>query len=142
MKELRSEIALAARPERVWEVLTAFEAYPSWNPFIKSISGRAAVGAELEVRIEPPGGRAMTFRPKVLKAEPGRELTWLGRFLLPGIFDGEHSFQIEPSAEGGSRFVQRERFRGVLVPLFRGTLRKTQDGFVAMNEALKQRVQG
>jgi hypothetical protein len=142
VKELRTEVEIAAPPERVWEVLTDFDAYPSWNPFIRSITGRPALGAELAVRIEPPGGRAMTFRPKVLKADPQRRLTWLGRFLLPRILDGEHSFEIEPSTDGGSSFVQRERFRGLLVPLFGATLRKTEDGFVAMNEALKRRAEG
>lgn len=106
MKELRTEIAIAARPERVWEVLTDFDAYPSWNPLITSIAGRPSPGAELNVRIEPPGARAMNFRPKVVKAEPQRRLTWLGRFLLPGIFDGRHSFEIEPSGDGDSRFVR------------------------------------
>ena len=141
MRELRAEIAIAAPPERVWEVLTDFDAYPSWNPFIKSIAGRLVVGSELEVRIEPPGGRGMNFRPKVLKAEPQRRLTWLGRFLLPGLVDGEHSFEIEPSGDAGSRFVQRERFSGVLVPLLGATLRKTEEGFGAMNQALKERAE-
>jgi hypothetical protein len=105
MKELRTEIAIAAAPERVWEVLTDFDSYPSWNPFIRSVTGRPAAGTQLEVRIEPPGGRSMTFRPTVLAAEPPRELSWLGRVLLPGVLDGEHSFHIEPSGDGGSRFV-------------------------------------
>lgn len=77
----------------------------------------------------------------MLKAEPERELRWLGRVLLPGIFDGEHSFRIEPAGEGRVRFVQAERFSGVLVPLFGKTLEKTKAGFIAMNEALKERAE-
>ena len=141
VKELRTEIAIAAPPERVWDVLTDFDAYPTWNPFITSIAGRPEVGTELEVRIEPPGRRAMTFRPTVLAAEPQRRLAWLGRVLLPRVFDGEHSFEIEPSGDGGSRFTQRERFSGLLVPLLGATLRKTEQGFVAMNRALKERAE-
>jgi hypothetical protein len=141
MKELRKDIPIAAPPERVWEVLTDFESYPSWNPFIRGVTGRPATGTELEVRIHPPGGRPMTFRPTVLTADAPRELRWLGRVVLPGVFDGEHIFQIEPSGDGGSRFVQRERFRGLLVPLFGATLRKTEAGFAAMNDALKRRAE-
>lgn len=122
-------------------MLTDFESYPSWNPFIQSIAGRPDEGEKLEVRIAPPGRRAMRFRPTVLKAEAPRELRWLGRVLLPGLFDGEHIFQIEPSGDGGSRFIQRERFTGVLVPLLGGMLPKTEQGFAAMNEALKQRTE-
>jgi hypothetical protein len=138
--ELTETIDINASPERVWAVLTAFDAYPEWNPFIRRISGTPTQGSKLEVRIEPPGGRGMTFKPTVLAAEPERELRWLGRVLLPGILDGEHSLRIEPVGEGHVRFVQSERFSGALAPLFGKTLGRTKRGFAAMNEALKRRV--
>ena len=140
-RELSTEIEIAAPAARVWELLTDFAAYPDWNPFLRSVAGRAAVGEKLEVRIQPPGGRAMTFKPTVLAAEPERELRWLGRLLAPGVFDGEHSFRIEPLADDRVRFTQAERFTGALVSLFGGTLEKTEHGFVEMNEALKRRAE-
>ena len=140
MRELRREIEIDASPERVWAVVTDFAAYPEWNPFIRSISGELHEGAKLEVRIEPPGARATTFRPTVRAVEPSRELRWLGR-MLPGLFDGEHSLRIEPLDGGRSRFVQSERFSGLLVGLFKGTLTKTEVGFEQMNAALKARVE-
>jgi hypothetical protein len=141
MRELRTSIEIDATPERVWEILTDFDSYPDWNPFIRSARGKAEAGAKLENRLEPPGGRAMTFKPTVLVAEPARELRWLGRLLLTGVFDGEHIFRIEPLEGGRTRFVQAERFSGVLVPLFGKTLERTRRGFEAMNEALKQRAE-
>lgn len=138
---LEATIDIGATPERVWAVLTDFGSYPDWNPFIKRIAGTPEVGAKLEVRIHPPGGRAMTFRPTVRAAEPTRELRWLGRLLVPGVLDGEHGFRLEPLAEGGVRFVQSERFSGALVPLFGRTLRQTEAGFAQMNAALKQRAE-
>lgn len=139
MKELRREVEIAAPAERVWSVLVDFDAYPDWNPFIRSIHGTCEPGARLTVRIEPPGARGMTFKPTVLRVEPPRELAWLGRVVVPGVFDGEHRFTIEQLDGGRSRLVQSERFRGVLVPLFGRTLTATEHGFDAMNEALKQR---
>jgi hypothetical protein len=141
MKEITSAIEIEATPQRVWEILTDFDAYPAWNPFIRRASGRPEPGAKLEVRIEPPGGRGMTFKPTVLAAEPDRELRWLGHLLLPKIFDGEHSFRIEPVGEGRVRFVQAERFTGALVPLFGKTLEQTRRGFEQMNQALKDRAE-
>jgi hypothetical protein len=141
MRELRAATDIQATSERVWEILTDFPAYPEWNPFIQSIEGQADPGSTLEVRIAPPGGKARTFKPTVLVAEPGRELRWLGRVLAPGIFDGEHSLRIEPIGESRVHFVQAERFQGLLVPLFAATLDKTARGFTAMNEALKQRAE-
>jgi hypothetical protein len=141
MRELRSEIDIAAPPERVWAVLTKFEAYPEWNPFMRSVVGSCETGSRLTVRIEPPGARGMTFEPTILSAEPRRELRWLGRLLVPGLFDGEHRLSIEPLNGGGARFVQSERFSGLLVGLFAKTLAATQRGFEQMNVALKRRVE-
>jgi hypothetical protein len=139
MKELHSEIEIDAPAERVWHLLTDFASYPQWNPFIRRISGEPTRGERLEARIEPPGGRGMTFKPKVLKAEPNRELRWLGRLLVPGLFDGEHSFTIQSLEENRVRFVQREAFKGLLVPLFARSLEtNTQRGFEEMNRALKE----
>lgn len=142
MKELHSEIEIAASAERVWELLTDFASYPQWNPFIRSISGEPTPGERLEARIEPPGGQGMTFKPKVLNAEPNRELRWLGHLLVPGLFDGEHSFTIQPLEENRVRFIQREAFKGLLVPLFARSLdTNTQRGFEEMNRALKERAE-
>ena len=111
MREFRREIEIDAPPERVWAVVTDFAAYPDWNPFIRRISGELHEGAKLEVRIEPPGARATTFKPTVRAVEANRELRWLGRLLLPGIFDGEHSLRIEPLDGGRSRFVHVGAFQ-------------------------------
>lgn len=139
--ELRHEIEIDASPADVWAVLADTGAYPEWNPFVRELTGELREGAKLEARIAPPGGRAMTFKPTVLAAEEGHELRWLGRFLVRGLFDGEHRFEIEPLGDGRTRFVQSERFSGVLVGLFKTTLEKTQLGFQQMNAALKRRVE-
>ena len=140
-RELRHEIEIDAPPAAVWAVLTDTGAYPDWNPFVRRLSGELRAGARLEARIAPPHGRAMTFKPTVLTAEPNRELRWLGRFLLPGLFDGEHSFRIEPAAGGRARFIQTERCSGILTGLLGSALDKTQLGFEQMNDALKLRVE-
>ena len=142
MKEVHTEIEIGAPAMRVWRLLTDFASYPEWNPFISQIGGKPTTGERLEVRIEPPGARGMTFRPTVLRAEPYRELRWLGRLLVPGLFDGEHSFTIRPLEENRVRFVQREAFRGLLVPLFGRSLgTNSQRGFGEMNHALKERAE-
>jgi hypothetical protein len=141
MKTIRAVTDITASPEAVWNTLTELSAYPEWNPFITEISGNLQAGEQLAVRIEPPGARPMRFSPTVLVSEPNMELRWLGRFLLPHIVDGEHSFVLEPLADGRTRLTQQEHFRGLLVPLIGSTIRKTQTGFDAMNQALKRRLE-
>jgi hypothetical protein len=141
-KQLHTSIDIDATSERVWEVLTDFAAYPQWNPFMPEVIGTPRVGERLKVRLQPSGGRGMTFQPTVLTADPGRQLRWLGRLLLPRVFDGEHSFTIEPVGDHQVHFVQQERFRGVLVRFMAGSLdRHTRPGFQQMNQALKRRAE-
>lgn len=140
--QLRTEIAIQATPERIWEVLTDFAAYPTWNPFIPRITGPLTDGSRLDVQLQPPGGRGMRFRPTVLAASRGRELRWLGHLGVPGLFDGEHAFRIEPLGADQVRFIQEESFSGPLAPLmFRFIERSTRQGFEAMNRALKVRAE-
>jgi hypothetical protein len=142
MKELHSEIEIHATKERVWRLLTDFERFPQWNPFIRQVNGQAEVGAKIEAHIQPSGARAMTFKPTILTADPNRELRWLGRLIQPGLFDGEHVFTIETLAENRVRFTQREIYTGILVPLFAHSLdTDTLRGFNEMNQALKGRAE-
>jgi len=139
MKQIATEIEIDAPANRVWSILTDFARYPDWNPFIIHIEGQPDKGARLTVKIQPPDSKAMTFRPVVLNAEPGKELRWLGHLLLPGLFDGEHGFSIEPTREGKVLFRQSEQFGGLLVPLFWGKVGdKTRRGFEAMNQAIER----
>ena len=118
MRSIETEITIRGTPEQVWSVLTNFQKYPDWNPFIREASGEVKTGARLTVRIHPPDGRPMTFRPTVREASPSRELRWLGHLGLPGLFDGEHVFHLEPAGAGKTRLRQNEEFRGMLVHLF------------------------
>jgi hypothetical protein len=101
-------------------------------------------GSKLDIRLQPEGERGITMHPTVLAAEPGRELRWLGHLLVPGMFDGEHLWRIEEAGLGRVRFIQSERFGGILLPLLWRKLRDggTAKGFRAMNEALARRVAG
>ncbi len=142
MRELRSEIDIDAPPEAIWEVLTDFETFPQWNPFIRRVRGNLQSGGRLEVYLHPSGAMGTTFRPTVLAVDPPRELRWLGHIFFPGLFDGEHIFTIEPVAPGRVRFTQREAFRGVLVPLLWPMLgASTLRGFNEMNRELKHRAE-
>ena len=143
MVQISTEIEINASPERVWQVLTDFPALPDWNPLMQTAEGEMQAGARLKVYLKMPQGMGMTIKPKVLKAEPNRELRWKGRMLMPGIFDGEHFFTIEPLDENRVRFVQGESFGGLLIPLFAifGGFKKTRRGFEEMNQALKVRAE-
>src|SRR5258707_15081992 len=141
MRRIATAIDIDTPADAVWRVLVDFPAYTEWNPFIRRIVGEPKVGARLEVTAQPQGCKPMTFRPTVRVAEPACELRWLGRVLVPGIFDGEHAFIIEPR-NGGCRLRHEETFRGLLVPLFGAMLDDTAKTFAELNTALKRRGEG
>lgn len=141
MKIIQAVTEIAAPVETVWAELSDVSAYAEWNPFITSFDGALVVGARVEVRIAPPGGRPMRFRPTITAVDENSRLEWLGRLAMPGIFDGRHSFNLEAVGVDQTRLTQSERFSGLLVPLTRTTLEKTRAGFEAMNEALRLRAE-
>jgi len=142
VKEVFSEVEIQAPAERIWQMLTDFASYPEWNPFIRRISGQPKEGTRLKVYIELPGTKGKIFRPKVLRADPNHELRWFGRLLIPGLFDGDHIFNIEHIGRNRVRFVQRKIFSGLLVSfLAQGLDAKLGLGFDEMNQALKLRAE-
>jgi hypothetical protein len=137
--ELRTEIEIAASPSRVWEILTDFPAYPSWNPFIGVVSGRLAVGARLKLEVAPAAGRSMTLKARVETVEPEAHLAWrVSHMPIPGLLEGVHFFKLTPT-ERGTRLVQGEDFSGLLVKSTGSSLTAIARAFVAMNEALRTR---
>jgi hypothetical protein len=123
-------------------VLSDLTAYREWNPFILEAVGTAEVGERLTLRMRPVGGRVSTLRPAVVDARQGELLRWHGRAALPGLLDADHSFVLEAGNGSGTRLVQREHFRGLLVPFLSGALdRGTLPAFALMNEALKRRAE-
>jgi hypothetical protein len=140
-REIQADIWIERPPADVWQILTATDEYPSWNPFIRHLRGELHPGSRIEVEIAPPDSRPMTFRPFVITVQRDREIGWLGSVWIGGLFDGEHSFRLESDGRR-THLIQAERFSGILVGrLSEGILRKTQSGFVAMNEALKERAE-
>ncbi|MFF5518313.1 SRPBCC family protein [Streptomyces coeruleorubidus] len=141
MRRIASEVQISARPEEVWAVLTDFERFHEWNPFLVGAAGRAEPGQRLSLRFRLPGsGREMVFKPTVLVSEAPRLLRWRGRLGVTGVFDGLHSFELTPR-EGGTHVVQAETFTGVLVPVTGSIIRQSEVGFRSLTDALKKRVE-
>lgn len=140
--QLRTHIHINAAPKRVWAILTDFSAYADWNPFVKRVTGAVAEGNTIGVLLTPVRGRAMDMKPRVRAFVPERAFIWRGQLGIPGIFDGEHSFTLEPQADGSTVLHHNEQFSGLLVPLMRKMLRTSiLESFVALNQALKARAE-
>lgn len=136
-KQIKTSITINASKEKIWKILTDFESYSEWNPFIKSITGDVEVGNQILVKLQ-----GMTFKPKVLTLKKNTELKWLGHLWYKGLFDGEHKFKLTDNGNGTTNFEQSENFSGILVRLFAKSLdNDTKNGFEKMNRQLKLRAE-
>jgi len=92
----------------------------------------------------PRNLKVTKFDPTIQNWSPVCHLHWRGRFLdIPGLFTGYHHFILQPSADGNSTdFEHFEIFSGIIAYLIKyvgKTYSDTEEGFKAMNEALKER---
>jgi hypothetical protein len=138
-KTFNRSIVIEAPKLRVWQVLTDFDAYEQWNPYITRARGEARPGSTLELRIEPPGADVIETRAEVLIVRPKRKLEWQRRRYLPGVLDLESTFRLFPLGGGRVRVVYHGRYEGLLAPF-------SEDEAIArgaerMLAALKRRVE-
>lgn len=139
---IKTEIEIDAPAAEVWKELANTSAYPEWNPFVRSISGELEVGEKLQVTVGADDSTQMDFTPDVLVASENEELRWVGRLGFKGIFDGEHYFILKETDQGTTVLHHGETFTGLLgYPLLALIREDTQNGFLAMNEALKSRAE-
>ena len=141
MKENRHEIEIQASAEDVWGVLTDLAAYAEWNPLLYRATGKVAAGEKIDLSAKT-ASNDMNFTCSVTQVEDNREFAWKFHVGLPFLFRGEHIFRIESLGEKRVRFIDREIFNGLLVPLQAKDLdTNAKDGMVAMDEALEERVE-
>jgi hypothetical protein len=142
LKEIRTEIDIKASPDKAWGVLTDFNSFPQWNPFIRQIDGSPSFGTKLKIHLNTSSGKSRTYRPTVTKVEPPHELRWYGKSFIPGMFNGERIFTIEPLKANHVRFVHIEIFTGFVVSLVGDRLDKDMcKSFAMMNDAFKEQVE-
>ena len=113
-----AEVEVAADPEVVWEVLTAIDAWPSWNPDVTSASleGELTEGS----RFRWKAGRA-TITSTLQRVDPPRLIAWTGKTLgLRAI----HVWRLE--AHGAGTFVSTaESWEGPVASVFRKRMQET-----------------
>ena len=140
-REVRTRVEIGASPEGVWQVLTDFGQYASWNPFIRRIDGVLSLGAALTFTVVTGPDRTATARARILEIEENRRLVWGGGLPL-GLFRGAHTFVITPTARGAV-LENSERFSGPIAALTirKARLQAQRQAFQAFDDALKRRAE-
>lgn len=139
--EIHTEIRIRAPVADVWSALVDVDGYGRWNPSLV-VDGDLEPGAGITVRTRTPEDRSLRFRAEVLDVDPERRIRWRGRLAVPKLLEGTREILLERRADDRTKVVHRERFEGLLVPVFeRWGYNDTRLGFEAMNRALKEHVE-
>lgn len=139
MREKQVETEIDAPPRTVWEVLTDLSAYREWNPHITDASGDLREGSTVEIRVQSGRSQGRSIPVTVTAMTPERRLQWVGRVLSSRLFEGRHTFELEPLGDDRTRFMNRERLSGLLVPFV--VPDDARRGYEAMNRALSERAE-
>jgi uncharacterized protein YndB with AHSA1/START domain len=111
-----AELEIAASPEAVWDVLTDFERWPTWNSDVKSmsLSGEVAEGSEFRWRAGPG-----TITSRIGRVERPRLIGWTGKTLGTHAV---HVYRLEPR-DGSTLVKTEESFEGLVARIARGPMR-------------------
>ncbi len=116
MREVRTEIQILAPIERVWQVLTDFENWKTWNPTVKQVNGSSSLGSKLDVIMSGKDCKEMAYHPYVLEAVPPKSFRWRAKMIAEFLFTNDRVFELRENA-GGTIFYHREEFSGLMVPM-------------------------
>ena len=139
-KTIDTQIEIDAPPCAVYETLADFARYPEWNPYHIRVAGSGVVGETLEVRVARPDGVVVDVpHVTLLEAEPCRALVWGGG--VPGVFRGEHRFDLRDTEDGGTHLSHTEVFSGLFIGFADLPVPVLTEGYERMNEALREEVE-
>lgn len=142
MRNTYSEIVIDTQSSTIWNLLVSLEKYVAWNPFLKEAEGDVKTGEKIRVYTSFSGNKGYTSRPKITRLVENSELRWQSRYMIPGLFDQEHIFELVPITQNSTKFVHTITFRGILVPLYGNSIKsEIKKGMEEMSRALKLRAE-
>ena len=141
MRTIAASSVIFAPIDRVWSVLSDFDKYPEWSPFLVKIDGEVSVGTMLTLHVVMRAGqKPLTQRERVSMREEGREVRWGTVMGPPLLLKAERFQRLTAISATETRYETADDFEGALVPLVFALYRANiQAGFDATAIALKTR---
>lgn len=139
--ELRSEVQINAPVPHVYRILSDFERYPEWNPFVTRVRGPLTVGQQLAVELSLPEGSSYDLAVQLTQVRENAEIRWRARYGAAWLLSLDHFFQLSELPGGKTRAVQGQDFSGFLLRFAARSLTLSARGCVYLNQALKKRAE-
>lgn len=134
--EVRTIDTIQATPEAIWSILTDFEKYPDWHPYLIKVEGDTVIGTMLHATYTKADGSTDQFKARMLTCNYAKKLSWGGG--IGFLFSAEHYFIIEPIDAQTVLFKQGEYWRGLFGGMYgRKVYEDACVNFERMNTMLK-----
>ncbi|HNP56541.1 MAG TPA: SRPBCC domain-containing protein [Gordonia sp. (in: high G+C Gram-positive bacteria)] len=139
---LEHSVEIAAPAATVWAVLTDFDAYGQWNPFVPHASCTLEPGTPIDMQVRLRGDNLRRQREFVNSVTPGRSFSYSMKPAPLGLLRSVREQTVLPSGPGTSHYASHFQIDGALTPVVSTLLGKDmRRGFDDMAAALKQRAE-
>lgn len=112
-------VEVDAPAEVVWSVLTDFDRYGDWNPFITRCRADLTVGAPIEMTVGQLAPRPIRMREWIRSVTPGREFTYSMKPIPLGALRSKRSHSLTSLPGDRTRYESHFELDGWLSPLVR-----------------------
>jgi len=133
--ECAVSISIKATPERIWALLTNADEFPKWNSTVTSLRGPITKGTKLELRV--PLAPKRVFKPRVTELDAStKRMVWSDG--AAPMFKGVRTYTLTNNANGTTEFAMVEVFRGLMLPMIKGSLPDFAPAFATYADDLKR----
>ncbi|MCH2186216.1 SRPBCC domain-containing protein [Myxococcota bacterium] len=143
MIEIDESYEVRASAEVLWQVITDFDRYPEWNPFVISCSAELREGQPIDMRVQLFKRFAQPQRERILEVSPGSTFRYglaPGRF---GALSSVRSHVVRAQDPNHSHYQSHFQLTGWMAPLTQVWLGgRLEQGFHSMTRALVARAEG
>lgn len=135
--EVITQVTIKSNPAEVWRILTDFEKYPDWHPYIKRIEGTLDRKSIIKVIYKKNDNQEGVFSAYIIDNEVNKRLSWGGS--LGFIFRAKHYYLIEIVGADSVKLVQGEYWKGIFGGMYGNKIYEdTAHKFELMNNKLKE----
>lgn len=122
-----------ATAEKIMSLLTDASNFTKWNSTVVSVKGHIKQGETIELisKLDPK----RTFKLKISELTPTK-MIWQDGFAP--MFSGVRTFKLTPKEDGSTDFSMTEVFKGIMLPMIKGSLPDFKPNFEQYASDLKK----
>ena len=118
MREIRTEVEIAAPLTEVWSILTDFNSWKEWNPIVNQASGTASLGSKLRIAMCGKNGKdGPKYMPVVTSFEEPKHFRWRATMMAGFLFTNDKVFELK-RMESRTRLIILNCLVGCWCPCF------------------------